>query len=246
MSAIAQLLISQKIAGGGGGGSPAFTDAIASTRADSVATLSSGTGGNGLNPTGSNRAVIGFIHTNEFGTQATHNDMDLGAQSLDQLGSTEAFSAGFNSASAWQAIAPSTGEQALSGDVSAAQAAMMIGGISFENVNQTTPFTLGTVATGNFTTTSGTASASITATAGQIIGMIVVARDSNAGPVTFAGQAGSTLRYTTGGVTFETSGGAMLTAVAGTTGTNTIEALLSVPAADNVDWLVFPFTVNPV
>lgn len=227
------------------GGSVTWVDSIADDiRADSAATVSA-TGSDGLNPSGSNRLIIGAIHTNEFGTQATHNDMGLGALSLVQQGTTQNYAGGFNSLSLWAAVAPSTGLQNASGDVSAAQAAIMIVMAAYENVNQTTPITLGTPATGNFTTTSGVASTTITASAGQKVGAIIGARDSNAGPVTFATSSGSAIRNFVSGAAFNTSG-MCLAEVTSAGGSTTIAAALSVPVADAVDWCIIPFTYNEV
>lgn len=244
MSASQQMMWAQRIAGGGGA-VVTWVDSIADDiRADSAATVSA-TGSSGLNPSGSNRLIIGAIHTNEFGTQATHDDMDLGATSLVQQGTTQNFAGGFNSLSLWAAVAPSTGLQDASGDVSAAQSAIMIVMAAYENVNQSTPITLGTPTTGSFSTTGGVASTTITASAGQKVGAVIAARDSNAGPVTFATSSGSAIRNFVTGATFNTSG-LCLVEVTSAGGSTTIAAALSVPVADNVDWCIIPYTVNEV
>lgn len=226
-------------------GSVTWVDSIADNiRADSAATVSA-TSTDGLNPTGANRLVIGGIHTHGIGTQATHNAMGLGALSLVQQGTTQNYAVGFNSLSLWAAVAPSTGLQNASGDVSASQVAIMIVMAAYENVNQTTPLTLGTPVTGSFATTGGVASTTITASAGQKVGAIIGARDSNAGPVTFATSSGSSIRNFVTGATFNTSG-MCLAEVTSAGGSTTIAAALSVPIADTVDWCIIPFTYNEV
>lgn len=237
---IQQLLLSQKIAGGGGGGGVAFVDAMDPTNGTSVATLSQ-TGAAGINPSGTNRVVFGAIHTLEFGTQATHDDMDAGALSLTQVGSTVNYDS-FESLSLWQGINPSTGAQTASGDWSAAQLAASIGMVAYSGAHQTTP--LGTVATnsGNFSTTTGSITVTVpSTTAGRTVIAVAGVRDANAGPIS---ASSPTPRYNSSVNSGETTATIIWDQVASGSSTN-MSIDLSVPVADGVSWYVFAAEIIP-
>lgn len=227
-------------AGGGGGGGVAFVDAMDPTNGTSVATLSQ-SGAAGLNPSGSNRFAIGGIHTVDFGSQATHLDMDLGSSSFDQVGSTANFFS-FNSASVWQLIAPSTGAQTASGDWSASQLACSIGMVCYSGVNQSTPIGTAFTNSGSFATTTGSVTVTVTGTtSGRTVVGVAFPRDSNAGPISVTNL---TPRYNSSSASGETTSTIIWDQTASGASTN-MQLDISVPVADTVEWYVFAFELIP-
>lgn len=228
--------------GGGGGAGVQFVDAMDGTFGNSVSTLSQ-SGAAGVNPSGSNRAVFGAIHTLEFGSQATHNDMDIGSTSLDSVAIYASILSGFDTLSVWQAVAPSTGAQTASGDWSASQFAAQIGMVAYSGVHQTTP--LGSVATANnfFTTTSGTVSVTVPSTT---IGRKVIAfcaiRDGNAGPVSPAATTGTTVRYNAGS---DSSPNLFIYERTADSTSTVMDLNVTVPIADGVEWYVAAAEIIP-
>lgn len=171
--------------GGGGGSAPTFVDADQGT-AGSTTTVSTD---NALSVSGTNRYVIASLLTLDFGS-VTHDDVDVGALSLDEVGTTHVDGSGFyRRSSSWAGFAPATGSQATSGTVSASATTLGLVASVYQNVHQTTP--RGTVyqATGFYDgVAGGTASVMVTgAVAGDRIVAEVFLKDENASPRSLSG-----------------------------------------------------------
>jgi hypothetical protein len=170
----------------GGGGGPTFVDADQGV-AGSVSSVSTDAN---INPSGTNRYAVAALLTLDFGS-VTHDDVDLGSTSFDEIDTTNEDGSGFyRRSSTWQAVAPATGAQAASGTLSASAFRAAIAMAVYSGVNQATPRGSMVANTGTYDgTTGGTASVQVTgAVSGDRIVAFVYLKDESASPRALGGS----------------------------------------------------------
>lgn len=236
LSAIRGLTISA-----GGGGGPTFVDADQGV-ATSVTTVSTDAN---VNPSGSNRYVVAAVLTLDFGG-ITHDDVDLGSLSLDEIETTNEDGSGFfRRSSFWGGIAPATGAQAasatLSGEAFRAALAMAV----YSDVNQSTPHGTMYANSGTYDgAAGGTASVQVTgAASGDRIVAAVYLKDENASPRSLSVGAGGNVRTQLPSPEAEQVG--IVDFVA--TGTDpTVSVTISTGTGEGGTWHIRAMKLNPV
>jgi hypothetical protein len=184
-------------AAGGGGGGPAFS--AAASLATAYETLSGTTAS--FSPSGENRAIFGSVTgLNGSAPPPSLSDCKYGGSGGTSMGSivsssNQSISSGAGITSTYRIAPGPTGATTIYGVLSGASLGTCLGGVAYENVNQTTPGDSDTFNTGSATATTTVASVTIT---GLTVGDVCIARVScgygaNDG-LDFTAVAGTTIR----------------------------------------------------
>jgi hypothetical protein len=222
----------------------AFNTAGPATVAQEVSALETGT----FTVSGTDRLMLSFVSSTGFASgpgASTCLFGGSGGTSMVQIGSETTSSASY--LRAYRHIAPSTSLSTIYATVTTEQTRLSIASLSYTGVDQTTPVVLAsiTTASGNFNTTSTTATAVVTTTAGDVVvGCFTLIDYSFDGAgVSFSEISGTERMFQDGG-TENVVGVQILEATASGTST-TFSTTMTVAQANFAAWQFVGFILNP-